>query len=317
MKQILLIFLIASVGLLVAADRGQRTTPRPNKPIAREHIMQFTGNWKDAKLSRDIRILWLYGPEDHGGGEHDYIRIKELFVPMLKTIPRVTVEEAYRFPSREQFDRADLMIQFLHLPDLTNEQLTMFQGFVDGGGSVVSIHESCIVRPVERAKKLAGCIGCSWQGNKNSHWGKFSHDHPLYLKTEHPAFAGLPKSVLLNDESYWNLLKVDNVETIGAIAPKANKDSAPFADILKGEGARSEAFWTYTSGKGRIFGTTTGHYTYTFYDPMYRLLLLRGIAWTLKEDPAPFMPLVFHGITNEKDLVGTTDAMMDYKNRKN
>jgi hypothetical protein len=28
------------------------------------------------------------------------------------------------------------------------------------------------------------------------------------------------------------------------------------------------------------------------------------------------MPLVFHGITNNKGLVGTTDAMMNYKNRK-
>ena len=317
MKKALLLFpLITSVGLLVAADRGQRTAPRPNKPIPKAQVMQFTGEWKDAKLSRDIRILWLYGPEDHGGGEHDYIRIKELFVPMLKSIPRVSVDEAYRFPSQEQFDRADLMIQFLHLPDLTNEQLTMFQGFVNRGGGVVSIHESCIMRPVDRAKKLAGCIGCSWQGNKNSHWGKFSHDHPLFLKTEHPAFAGLPKSVRLNDESYWNLLKADNVEVIGAIAPKANKESIPFADILKSEGARSDAFWTYTSGKGRVFGTTTGHYTYTYFDPMYRLILLRGIAWSLKEDPEPFMPLVFHGITNKEDLVGTTDTMMNYRNRK-
>jgi len=278
--------------------------------------MQFTGELKDAKLSRDIRILWLYGPEDHGGGEHDYIRIKELFVPMLHSIPRVSVDEAYRFPSQEQFDRADLMIQFLHLPDLTNEQLTMFQGFVNRGGGVVSIHESCIMRPVDRAKKLAECIGCSWQGNKNSHWGKFSHDHPLFLKTEHPAFAGLPKSVRLNDESYWNLLKADNVEVIGAIAPKIITDDTPFADILKSEGTRSDAFWTYTSGKGRVFGTTTGHYTYTYFDPMYRLILLRGIAWSLKEDPEPFMPLVFHGITNKEDLVGTTDTMMNYRNRK-
>ncbi len=316
MKQLHLIFLIGSVGLLIAADRGQRVTPRPNKPMPREEVMKLTGDWKDAKLSRDIRILWLYGPEDHGGGEHDYIRVKELFVPMLETIPRVTVEEAYQFPSPEQFDRADLMIQFLHLPDLTDEQLKLFQGFVDRGGSVVSIHESCIVRPVERAEKLAGCIGCSWQGNRDSHWGKFSHDHPLFLKTEHPAFAGLPRSVLLNDESYWSLLKRDNVEVIGTIASRSNKDSAPFADILKSEGARSEAFWTYTSGKGRVFGTTTGHYTYTYYDPIYRLILLRGIAWSLKEDPAPFMPLVFHGITSEEGLVGTTDRMMNYRNRR-
>ena len=316
MKQLLLIALIGSVGLLTAADRAKDIVPRPNEPIPKAAIMKLTGDWEDAKLSRDIRILWLSGPEDHKGGEHDYIRIKDLFVPMLKTIPQVTVDEAFQFPTKAQFDQADLLIQYLHLPNLTDEQLAMFQGFVDGGGSVVSIHESCIIRPVERAKKLAGCIGCSWKGNKSSQWSKFSHDHPLYLKTEHPAFAGLPKSVRLNDESYWNLLARDNVEVIGAIGSKANKDSTSFADVLKSKDVRSHAFWTFTSGKGRIFGTTTGHYTYTFYDPMYRLLLLRGIAWTLNEDPAPFMPLAFHGITNNKGLAGTTDTMMDYKNRK-
>ena len=73
---------------------------------------------------------------------------------------------------------------------------------------------------------------------------------------------------------------------------------------------------TYTSGKGRVFGTTTGHYTYTYFDPMYRLILLRGIAWSLREDPAPFMALVFHGITNEQGLVDTTETMMNYRNRK-
>ncbi|HAO95015.1 MAG TPA: ThuA domain-containing protein, partial [Verrucomicrobiales bacterium] len=89
-----------------------------------------------------------------------------------------------------------------------------------------------------------------------------------------------------------------------------------FEDISGSSAARSEAFWTYRSGKGRVFGTTTGHYTYTYFDPIYRLLLLRGIAWCLEEDPAPFMPLVFHGITSEEGLVGTTDRMMNYRNRR-
>lgn len=316
MKHLYLLLLASSVGLLVAADLGQRADPRPNKPVAKSELMKLTGDWKDASLSRDVRILWLYGPEDHGGGEHDYIRIKELFAPMLASIPRVTVEEAYLFPTQEQFDRTDLMIQFLHLPDLTDEQLKQFQHFVDRGGSVVSIHESCIIRPVGRAERLAGCLGCSWKGNRDSHWGKFSHDHPLFLKTEHPAFAGLPESVVLNDESYWSLLRANTVEVIGTIAPGKDNIGAAFEDILKSDDARSEAFWTYKSGKGRVFGTTTGHYTYTYFDPIYRLLLLRGIAWSLKEDPAPFMPLVFHGITDEKGMVGTTDSMMNYRNRR-
>ena len=307
---------IAATGLTRAQKKPRDTGPRPNDPLPEAEVKKLTGEWEGTSLSRDIRILWLSGPEDHGGGEHDYIRVKELFVPMLKTVPRVTVSEAFQFPTRAQFDATDLLIQYLHLPDLTDEQFAMYQRFVDRGGSVVSIHESCIMRPLERAERLAGCIGCSWKGNNASRWSKFDHRHPLYLKTDHAAFAGLPKSVRLNDESYWNLLARDGVEVIGAVAPEAASGGSPFAEILKHPGVRSDAFWTYTSGKGRVFGTTTGHYTYTFHDPIYRLLLMRGIAWAIDEKPAPLMPLVFHGITSDEGLVGTTDPMRKYKNRK-
>lgn len=197
--------------------------------------------------------------------------------------------------------------------ELTDEQFAMYQKFVDDGNGVVSIHESCIMRPVDRAEKWASCIGASWKGNKTSRWSKFNHDHSIFLKTEHPAFQGLPNSIQLNDESYWNLLKRDEVEVIGAIAPAG---AHKFSDIIKQDNVRSDAFWTYQSGKGRVFGTTTGHFTYTFHDPLYRLLLFRGMAWALNENPAAFIPLVFHGNTNKDNFVGTTDMMMNYKNRK-
>jgi len=307
---------LATATACMAADRGRHIIPKPNDPIPKADVMKLTGDWKGAKLSRDVRILWLSGPEDHKGGEHDYIRIKELFVPLLKSVPRVTVAEAFKFPTQTQFDRADLLIQFLHLPNLTDAELAMYQRYVDRGGGVVSIHESCIMRPVGQAEKLAGCIGCSWKGNQSSRWSKFAHDTPLFLQTKHPAFAGLPKSIRLNDESYWNLLTRDNVEVIGAIAPAAAGKNTPFDRLLTSKGVRGDAFWTYTSGQGRVFGTTTGHYTYTYHDPIYRLLLMRGIAWAIDEEPKPFMPLVYQGITNDKGLVGTTDNMLDYTNRK-
>lgn len=302
--------------LLFLLCLGSSLIAQPNSPIPKTDVLKLTGDFEGAKLSRDIRILWLSGPEDHRGGEHDYIRIKELFVPMLKAIPRVTVEEAFGFPTKAQFDKADLLIQYLHLPQLSDQQFENYQNFVDQGGSVVSIHESCIMRPVEDAEKLAGCIGCSWKGNRTSKWSKFGHSHPLFLQTKHPAFSGLPNSVKLNDESYWNLLSRDNVEVIGAVAPASLSKETNFQKILEHKDVRTQAFWTYTSGKGRVFGTTTGHFTYTYYDPIYRFLLLRGIAWSLNEDPAPFMPIVFEGITDEKGMVGTTDRMMNYKNRK-
>ncbi|MGC6427114.1 MAG: ThuA domain-containing protein [Akkermansiaceae bacterium] len=308
-----LAIVLFALGIPTLAQRGKGNSSQPNEPLPKSEVLKITGKLEDKKLSRDINILWLYGPEDHRGGEHDYIRIKEMFVPLLKTIPRVTVAEAFQFPTQKQFDQADLLIQYLHLPDLTDEQFAMYQKFVDQGNGVVSIHESCIMRPVKSAKKWASCIGASWKGNRTSKWSKFNHDHSVYLDTRHEAFKGLPHSIQLNDESYWNLLKRENVKVIGAIAPTGNHQ---FKDLLGKEGTRSDTFWTYQSGKGRVFGTTTGHFTYTFHDPIYRLLLLRGMAWAINEDPAPFLPLVFQGITDEKDLVGTTDPMMDYQNRK-
>ena len=232
---------------------------------------------------------------------------------MLKSISHITVEEAFGFPTQEQFDAADVLIQYLHLPDLRDEQFKMFRNFVSRGGGVVSIHESCIMRPIDQAERLAECIGCSWKGNRESKWSKFGHDYPLFLDTNHPAFTGLPKSIRLNDESYWNLLKGENVKVIGAL--NRDTESKSFAEILESDGVRSDAFWTYELGKGRVFGTTTGHFTYTYYDPVYRLLLMRGLGWVLNEDPAPLMPIVFEGITTDEGLVGTTDTMMNYKNR--
>ena len=314
-KNLVLLFaLFPTMAWLGASDKREKQAgPKPNQLVQKSRLLELTGKFDDAKLSKEVRILWLSGPEDHGGGEHDYIRVKELFVPMLKSISHITVEEAFGFPTQEQFDAADVLIQYIHHPDLGDKQFKMFRNFVSGGGGVVSIHESCIMRPIKQAEKLAGCIGCSWKGNRESKWSKFGHDHPLFLDTTHPAFTGLPKSVRFNDESYWNLLKSENVKVIGAL--NRDVESKSFAEILESDGVRSDAFWTYELGKGRVFGTTTGHFTYTYYDPVYRLLLMRGLGWVLNEDPAPLMPIVFEGITNDEGFVGTTDTMMNYKNR--
>jgi type 1 glutamine amidotransferase len=37
--------------------------------------------------------------------------------------------------------------------------------------------------------------------------------------------------------------------------------------------------WTRENGGARVFVSIPGHYTWTFDDPAFRLLLLRGICW--------------------------------------
>ena len=48
--------------------------------------------------------------------------------------------------------------------------------------------------------------------------------------------------------------------------------------------------WAYHKGQGeqanggRVFVSIMGHYTWTFDDPLFRLLVLRGICWTAREE---------------------------------
>ncbi|MDP6128099.1 MAG: hypothetical protein QGH77_00695, partial [Planctomycetota bacterium] len=84
MKHFNILFCVLAFASLLPAQ--------PNQPVPKAKLLQLTGDFEKASLSKDIRILWLYGPEDHKGGEHDYIRVKELFVPLLKGIPRVSVD---------------------------------------------------------------------------------------------------------------------------------------------------------------------------------------------------------------------------------
>ena len=51
-------------------------------------------------------------------------------------------------------------------------------------------------------------------------------------------------------------------------------------------------FWTVERGRGRVFVSIPGHYSWTFDDPMFRTLLLRGIAWSARRDVDRFNNLV-------------------------
>jgi type 1 glutamine amidotransferase len=42
--------------------------------------------------------------------------------------------------------------------------------------------------------------------------------------------------------------------------------------------------WTFEKGKGRVFVSIFGHYTWTLDDPLFRTLVLRGIGWAAGGD---------------------------------
>ena len=80
------------------------------------------------------------------------------------------------------------------------------------------------------------------------------------------------------DESYWKLTGELPKERVIASAVE-EKEPRPL-------------FWSLEHGKGRVFVSIPGHYSWTFDDPLFRVVLLRGIAWAAKEPVDRFNPLV-------------------------
>ena len=46
---------------------------------------------------------------------------------------------------------------------------------------------------------------------------------------------------------------------------------------------RATEFWVREQDKGRVFVCILGHYTWTFDDPLFRILVLRGMCWSARE----------------------------------
>jgi type 1 glutamine amidotransferase len=70
------------------------------------------------------------------------------------------------------------------------------------------------------------------------------------------------------DDSYWQLIGSEtNLQLLASGVE---------------EGIPRPLVWVREQGKGRVFVSIPGHYTWTFDDPLFRLLILRGIAWTAR-----------------------------------
>jgi type 1 glutamine amidotransferase len=99
---------------------------------------------------------------------------------------------------------------------------------------------------------------------------KFRHgDLELsFPSTEHPITKGFTK-LRLTDESYWAF---HGDETRLDVLAHSVEENAPRPQL-----------WAYQHFQGRVFGSIPGHYNWTFDDPLYRVLVLRGIAWAAQQ----------------------------------
>src|SRR5690606_2417848 len=191
----------------------------PPRPEA--HVREILAQADPASTERKLNIVLLAGPKDHGPFEHDYPlwqkrwkvlvgglqegdeRVLNTFgAPLSVTdeevsgAENVTLSTAWIWPSDEQWEKADLVVMFSAPPPWTPERLAQLEAFLKRGGGFVSIHMSLW----QDSPELAELLG---MGKHRATWFRHGPLH-LELDTNHDITRGLPSTIDLVDESYFN-----------------------------------------------------------------------------------------------------------------
>ncbi|HEY1860375.1 MAG TPA: ThuA domain-containing protein [Gemmataceae bacterium] len=226
---------------------------------------------------KKLHIVVSAGPKDHGPGEHDYPLWQRRWVKLLDMADNVEISEATGWPSPKQWEIADLVVFYSDNPGWTADKGKQLDAFLERGGGLVYIHWA--VKGNDAPEALAERIGLASRSVTRYRHGPLDLTFP---DADHPITRGFGK-VKFEDESYWSL--VGDPTKIHVLATS------------KEEGEARPQMWTHEQGKGRVFVSIPGHYTWTFDDPLFRILILRGMAWAAREPVDRFHPLVFEGAT--------------------
>jgi putative heme-binding domain-containing protein len=230
---------------------------------------------------RPLRIALVSGPKDHGTDEHDYPVFQRRWAALLSRAEGVSVDTVQNWPGEEVFAKADVLVWNSANPAFTAARAPQLDAFLARGGGMVFIHYAVNGRGA--TDEFARRIGLAWRDGHS----RFRHG-PLDLKfpaAANPITAGF-KTLHLEDESYWDLIGDPKQVEVLATSREDGRDRP--------------VIWARTEGRGRVFGMIPGHYTWTFDDPLYRILLLRGIAWAAGEPVDRFRDLVTLGARIEE-----------------
>lgn len=267
----LLAFLLTSAPSMPDYGPGEPPEPRTRSEVQ----AVLAGAPEPPEATRPLTLVLVAGPKDHGPGEHDYPAWQQAWRELCSMAENTQVQTADGWPTAEQLETADVLV-FYQQGSWSHERARDMDAFFERGGGAVYIHYA--VDGGDDAAGLAQRIGLAWQGGRS----KFRHG-PVdvdFSASQHPITRNLGK-LHFHDESYWQL--VGDPSRLALLA------------TAREDGEDQPLFWTTEPKRGRVFVSILGHYAWTFDDPLFRVLLLRGIAWAAREPVDRFNDLVWPG----------------------
>ncbi len=230
---------------------------------------------RSAAPLKPLGVLLVAGPKDHGPGEHDYPLWQKRWARLLSLADKVQVVTAFEWPNAAQIEAANIIVFYSDNPGWSLARAAELDRFLSRGGGLVYLHYA--VDGHDQVEALSQRIGLAWRGGTS----RFRHGPlDLIFNATHPLARGFEQLHVV-DESYWALL--GDAKRIDLLATGIE------------EGKAQPLVWTREEGKGRVFVSIPGHYTWTFDDPLFRLLLLRGMAWVAREPANRFDELCWIG----------------------
>ncbi len=250
--------------------------PAAPPPRTRADVLQRVAEAQvPSDALRPLKIVLVAGPKDHGPNEHDYPAWQRAWAELLGGARDVQIVTRWFWPQPEDYETADVIVFYRRL-NFRRAEGPRMDRFLARGGGLVFVHWA--VHGGEAPRELARRIGLASGGRV-----RFRHG-PLSLRAPkgqpHPITAGLDGLDLV-DESYWGLVR--------------GRDDLRVLLTSREDGEDRPQVWCVEHNPGRVFVCIPGHYSWTFDDPLYRLLLLRGIAWAAGEPVDRFQELIWPG----------------------
>jgi type 1 glutamine amidotransferase len=303
--------LAASTGLLAQAQAEPENTYGVATPElrSRAEVATVLGKAPKSALDANLRpltILFAGGAKDHPPRSHSHDvllkrwkvllggagpgdeAVTNMYRPQVEAdralitagSPHVKALSTLEWPTEEEFATADIIMLY-QSPQCWKDasHLPQIEAFLNRGGGLVLSHYVLW----NASAALADLLGLA--KGKDSHY-KHKVITLKLPEPRHPIMHGLPDTFTLADECFWNLQ-----------GDRSKITSLATSDEVVGNKVSPEpVIWTHEHGKGRVVASTLGHFDWTFDDPFFRTILLRGIAWAAGESPYRFDPLILRGI---------------------